>query len=98
MKVSKLNASCTFINLVNEPSFCNKDTNDECKFEMNEKDTSLKYGEAYLDSDMANKIREWDKVIDLVSKDEVSFDPRGDFITDVEVEFPEASKLILITL
>ncbi|GJV12228.1 PAZ domain-containing protein [Tanacetum coccineum] len=76
------------------------------------KDTSLKYAEAYLDSDMANKIREWDKVIDLVSEDEdyvraitsdilpddeVSFDPGGAFLTDVEVEFPEASKLILIT-
>ncbi|GJZ80265.1 hypothetical protein Tco_0645259 [Tanacetum coccineum] len=28
---------------------------------------------------------------------QVSFDPGGAFITDVEVEFPEASKLILIT-
>ncbi|GJS58597.1 hypothetical protein Tco_0653381 [Tanacetum coccineum] len=28
---------------------------------------------------------------------QVSFDPDGVFLTDVEVEFPEASKLILVT-
>nr|GEX15229.1 hypothetical protein [Tanacetum cinerariifolium] len=37
-------------------------------------DTSMKYGEAYLNSDMANKIREWNKVIDLVPEDEVTYD------------------------
>ncbi|GJY88938.1 PAZ domain-containing protein [Tanacetum coccineum] len=89
------------------------------------KDTSLKYAEAYLDSDMANKIRAWHSkyvknhedyvraiTSDILPDDEVmtsppsvieigipqvSFDPRGAFITNVEVEFPEASKLILIT-
>ncbi|GKD18764.1 hypothetical protein Tco_1207922 [Tanacetum coccineum] len=60
-----------------------EDTNDECKFEMNKKVTY----------DSSEEDLDWS----VIMKDQVSFDPGGAFLTDVEVEFPEASKLILIT-